>query len=116
MIADQTKTSETDTKNYTFIDCDVHHILPNFGTLMEYLEPGLRRRIELATNARSIEWGPRVFATWLAATILFPVEWRQLVPLLRGAVARTKSSNVHLRAAAIPHCVRHQLWQSTEQP
>ena len=53
MIADQTQTPEASKKNYKYIDCDVHHILPNFGTLMEYLEPGLRRRIELATNARS---------------------------------------------------------------
>ena len=40
-------------KTYKYIDCDVHHILPNFGVLMDYIEPGLRRRIELASNSRA---------------------------------------------------------------
>jgi len=40
-------------QEYTFIDCDVHHILPSFSTLMPYIEPGFRHRIELASNARA---------------------------------------------------------------
>jgi predicted TIM-barrel fold metal-dependent hydrolase len=38
---------------YPYIDCDVHHILPSFSALMPYIDPNLRRRIELATNAKS---------------------------------------------------------------
>lgn len=53
MIAGQTQPTNKEEKNYKYIDCDVHHILPSFSKLMEYLEPGLRQRIELATNARS---------------------------------------------------------------
>lgn len=40
-------------EGYTYIDCDVHHILPNFSTLLPYLEEGLRRRIEYASGARA---------------------------------------------------------------
>ncbi len=55
MIANspQKEKKENHSKQYNLIDCDVHHILPNFDTLMDYIEPGLKRRIELATNARS---------------------------------------------------------------
>ncbi|MEM8861978.1 MAG: amidohydrolase family protein [Chloroflexota bacterium] len=53
MIADQTELTNSETKSYNLIDCDVHHILPSFDKLMEYLEPGLCKRIELATNAKS---------------------------------------------------------------
>lgn len=49
-IADEDPSAE---KTYKYIDCDVHHILPDFATLMPYIEPGLRRRIELASGARA---------------------------------------------------------------
>ena len=40
-------------KKYNLIDADVHHILPSFSTLMPYIEPNLRRRIELASSAKA---------------------------------------------------------------
>ena len=53
MLADPPKTDPQAEKTYKFIDCDVHHILPGFDALMPYIEPGFRRRIELASNARA---------------------------------------------------------------
>lgn len=47
------QTSEASEKTYNLIDTDVHHILPSFDTLMPYIESGLRRRIELASNSKA---------------------------------------------------------------
>ena len=44
---------ETTAQEYTYIDCDVHHILPSFSTLLPYLEKKFLRRIEMAMNSRA---------------------------------------------------------------
>ncbi len=53
MIQPAQPAEEKAEKKYNLIDADVHHILPGFSTLMPYIEPSLRRRIELASNARA---------------------------------------------------------------
>lgn len=40
----------TDSGAQPFIDCDVHHILPDFESLFAYLEPVFLRRIEAASG------------------------------------------------------------------
>ena len=53
MIQSAQPAEEKAEKKYNLIDADVHHILPGFSTLMPYIEPSLRRRIELASNAKA---------------------------------------------------------------
>jgi predicted TIM-barrel fold metal-dependent hydrolase len=51
--ASRDRVDSKDEKEYTYIDCDVHHILPNFGVLLPFLETQYLRRIEIAMNAKA---------------------------------------------------------------
>ncbi len=47
------ETEQKTEKTYTYIDSDVHHILPSFSALLPYLEKKFLHRIEMAMNSKA---------------------------------------------------------------